>query len=45
MGSAMCGLKRESELPACDVMIINVPGSEKQVEYYFYDGNWPTFKK
>jgi hypothetical protein len=40
MGSAMCGLKREGEFPHCDVMIIELPGTKKPVEYYFYLGNW-----
>src|SRR6266702_408530 len=45
MGSARCGIKRDGEFPGCDVMFVELPGTKKEVEYYFYDGNWPSFKK
>ena len=44
-GSAMCNVKRQGEFPGCDVMIVKAPGRDEQLEYYFYDGNWPEFKK
>jgi hypothetical protein len=41
--SAMCGEKRkEGEFPGCDIFIINDPTTGKEVDYYFYAGNWPV---
>jgi hypothetical protein len=36
-----CGLKRKGEFPGCHIFAINLPGTNKAVEFYFYGGNWP----
>jgi hypothetical protein len=55
MGSAKCSprwpdnwrppLPPQPRVPYCDVMIIdNADGRNKHAEFYFYIGNWPSFR-
>jgi hypothetical protein len=38
---AQCNVHRKDEFPGCDIFAVNVHSEGKQLEYYFYAGNWP----
>jgi hypothetical protein len=54
MGDGKCGpswirpwlppLPSKPIWPNCDIMSVDDPGRPKRVDFYFYVGNWPTFK-